>query len=100
MKRPTPARTVRAAAQIGSHLTTWRKLQNLTAEQVADRAGISRSTLHRLETDGTGVTMATFLDVVRVLGHLDHLVDNLDPYTTDLGRSRADQQLPRRVRNS
>jgi len=33
-----------------------------------------------------------------VLGQLDRLVEALDPYGTDLGRARADQVLPTRVR--
>jgi hypothetical protein len=33
-----------------------------------------------------------------VLGVLDLLVPALDPYETELGRARADQALPQRVR--
>lgn len=95
--RPIPARTVRAGVQIGQHLTTWRKLLGLTSEQVAERAGISRNTLRRLER-GEFAGMDSFLNVVRALGQLDRLVTVLDPYETDLGRARADQALPQRVR--
>lgn len=95
---PTAARTARAARQTGEQLTAWRKLQGLTAEQVADRAGISRGTLRRLEHGDTGVRYESFLDVVRVLGVLDRMVQSLDPYETDLGRARADELLPKRVR--
>lgn len=98
MKGPTLPRTQRAAVQIGEHLTTWRKLLGLTAEQVADRAGISRTTLRRLEAGKTGVSFETVLDVARSLGQLDRLVEALDPYETDLGRARAHLQLPQRVR--
>jgi transcriptional regulator with XRE-family HTH domain len=80
------------------HLTTWRKLQSLTAEQVADRAGISRDTLRRLEKGETTVGIAVFLNVARVLGTLDRVVEALDPYETDVGRARADTTLPKRVR--
>jgi transcriptional regulator with XRE-family HTH domain len=100
VKRRTPVRTRLAAARLGEHLSTWRKLQGLTAEQVAERAGISRSTLRRLENGETGVTLETYLNVARALGQLDRAVDALDPYETDLGRARADEQLPKRVRRS
>ncbi len=100
MKRRTPVRTRLAATRLGEHLSTWRKLQGLTAEQVAERAGISRSTLRRLENGETGVTLETYLNVARALGQLDRAVDALDPYETDLGRARADEQLPKRVRRS
>lgn len=81
------------------HLTAWRKLHGLTAEQVADRAGLTRGTLRRLE-HGQPVGFEVFLNVTRVLGVLDRVVTVLDPYETDLGRARADQRLPERVRRS
>jgi transcriptional regulator with XRE-family HTH domain len=98
MKRPTSARILHAGERLGAHVTAWRKLLGLTAEQVAERAGISRSTLRRLEKGETAVTLETFLNVARVLGQLDRAVEALDPFETDLGRARADQQLPQRVR--
>lgn len=98
LKRPLTARTRRAARTIGEHVVSWRKLLGLTAEQVADRAGISRSTLRRLEHGDPSVGLDVFLNVVRVLGPLEDFVASLDPYETDLGRARADQTLPKRVR--
>ena len=95
----TSARVRRASADIGIHLTAWRKLQNLTAQQVAERADISRDTLRRLEHGDPSVTMETMLSVVRALGALDRFVEGLDPYQTDLGRSRASMALPKRVRH-
>lgn len=97
-RSPVPVRTRLAAQRAGAHLTAWRKLQSLTAAQVADRAGISRDTLRRLERGDGNVGFDVFLNVSRVLGTLDRVVDALDPYETDLGRARADQALPKRVR--
>ena len=99
MAKQTPLRVMRAAADIGSQLAAWRKLQNLTAQQVAERANISRDTLRRLEHGDPGVTMESLFGVLRALGALDRLVDALDPYTTDLGRTRASLALPKRVRH-
>jgi transcriptional regulator with XRE-family HTH domain len=96
--RPTPARTQRAAAEFGEHLRTWRKLQGLTAEQVAERAGVNRNTVGRLERGEFTVGFEVVLNVARALGQLDRLVEALDPYESDLGRARADQALPARVR--
>lgn len=97
--KQTPVRVQRAAADIGTHLTAWRRMQNLTAVQVAERANISRDTLRRLEHGDPGVSLETVLGVVRALGALDRLVDALDPYQTDLGRARASTALPKRVRH-
>lgn len=38
------------------------------------------------------------LTVIKVLGMLDRVVDATDPYQTDVGRLRANEQLPQRVR--
>ncbi|MDR1791503.1 MAG: helix-turn-helix domain-containing protein [Propionibacteriaceae bacterium] len=94
-----PARPVVAAAgSIGEQLATWRKLLALTAAQVADRAGIARGTLAKIEHGDAGVSFAAVLSVSWALGVLDRVVAATDPYETDLGRARADQVLPKRVR--
>jgi hypothetical protein len=55
------------------------------------------STLQRLE-HGQGATVETVLRVARALGVLDHVVAAFDPMSTDLGRLRALDALPQRVR--
>jgi transcriptional regulator with XRE-family HTH domain len=92
------ARTVRAARQVGDNIATWRKLQSLTSEQLADRVGISRVTLSKLEHGDLGVGLGVVLEVLRALGQLDAVVAATDPYETDLGKIRAGETLPRRVR--
>jgi transcriptional regulator with XRE-family HTH domain len=94
------ARTARAARQIGENVATWRKLQNLTAEQLADRAGVSRQTISKLEHGDLGVGIGVLLEVLRALGQIDTVVTATDPYETDLGRIRSGESLPKRVRGS
>jgi transcriptional regulator with XRE-family HTH domain len=48
-------------------------LQRLTAAQIADRAGVSRDTLRKLERGETTVGLDVFLNVARVLGTLDRM---------------------------
>lgn len=98
MRRPSPAKIGLAAKHIGAHVVIWRKLNGLTADQVCQRAGISRPTLRKVESGDPTVTLETFLNVLRALGRLDSVVEALDPYETDFGRARADQALPERVR--
>ena len=93
----TPVAVTSAQRRIGEYLATWRKLRQLTAAQVADRAGISRYTVMRLE-GGEGVSTENLLRVARALGVLDMLTEALDPYATDLGKLRAQESLPERVR--
>lgn len=98
MKRPTPARTKLAAEAMGECLAAWRKLRGLTVQQLAERANASRGTISRLEHGDPGVSMETFLNVCGTLGVLDRVREAVDPYETDYGRLRADEELPKRVR--
>lgn len=100
MKRPLPLKSRLAAKQIGENLAAWRKLSNLTAQQVADRAAVSRGTISRLENGDAAVSFGTFVNVCSALGIVDLVANSTDPYETDLGRARADQKLPQRVRKA
>lgn len=91
-------RTRKSAAQIGANLAAWRRMLKLTSQQVADRAGVSRTTLSSLE-NGRSVGNDTFLSVARALGILDRVADATDPWQSDLGRMRAEEDLPKRVRH-
>ena len=88
----------RALREMGEDLSTWRKLRGLTAAEVADRAGLAAKTVLRLES-GQGATLENALRVARALGVLDSLTEAVDPYATDVGRLRADEALPMRVRH-
>ena len=57
--------------EAGKSLKTWRKIYALKAVQVAERAGISLGTLHKIENGDPSVSVAAFLEVVRSLGLLD-----------------------------
>jgi transcriptional regulator with XRE-family HTH domain len=93
----TPVAVASGLRRIGEDLATWRRLRRLTAAQVADRAGVSRHTVMRLE-NGAGAGLESVLRVARALGVLDSLVAALDPYATDVGRMRSEEALPERVR--
>lgn len=93
-----PIPVQRAVREVAEDVTTWRKLRGLTQAQLADRAGVSLATLRRLERGDSGISLENLLRVLRGLGVMDGVVAALDPYTTDVGRLRAGEQLPERVR--
>lgn len=93
---PTPVR--RALREVGGDVAGWRKLRGLTQAQLADRSGVHPDTISRLERADGGVSTETLLRVLRGLGVLDALHRALDPYESDVGRLRADERLPQRVR--
>jgi transcriptional regulator with XRE-family HTH domain len=98
--KPLPPAIRRANRQLGEDVKTWRKLRSLTQTQLADRAGISRGVLSRLENGAEGVSLESFLRVVRALGVLESLTRALDPYESDVGRLRSGEELPKRIRPS
>jgi transcriptional regulator with XRE-family HTH domain len=75
----------------------WRRLQRLTIDQVAERAGVSSATVQRIEK-GADANFENVLRVGRALGLLNRIIDAFDPMETDVGRLRAYQTLPKRVR--
>jgi transcriptional regulator with XRE-family HTH domain len=93
---PIPIR--RAQRTLAQSAATWRKLRGLTQAQLADRADVSRGVVRRIEAGDGGVSVENLLRVLRALGIHELLVQALDPLASDVGRLRAEQQLPRRVR--
>lgn len=76
---------------LGEHLQLARKRRGLTASQVAERAGMVRTTLHSMEKGAPGVTVGNLLRVLAVLG----LEKDLERVAQDdvLGRKLADAEL-------
>ncbi|MBO6588519.1 MAG: helix-turn-helix transcriptional regulator [Muricauda sp.] len=52
---------------IGENIKLARKRRKLTAEQVAERAGIHRTTLHRVEKGDPTVAIGIYFNVLKVL---------------------------------
>ena len=89
-----------ALALMGDRVTQWRRLLALTQQQVADRAGISRGALVRLEAGDPGPSIDTFFRVLSALHIVDQVTDALDPLQTAVGAARAEERLPQRVRRA
>lgn len=61
-------RLVRLLAQSGENIRLARLRRKLSAARVAERAGISRNTLHAIEQGSPTVSMGGYLQVLFVLG--------------------------------
>lgn len=81
----------RLLQDIGNNIKLARKRRRLSESQVAERAGISRSTIQSLEKGEPGVSMAAYVQVLFVLG----LSDDLRHIAADdpLGRKLQDAGL-------
>ncbi|HVU58674.1 MAG TPA: helix-turn-helix domain-containing protein [Puia sp.] len=74
--------------ELGINLKLARKRRQLTRDQVAERAGIARSTLQLIENGDPGVAMSSYLQVLFVLG-----------LEKDLLRVAADDPLGRKLQD-
>lgn len=88
------------ARQVGLFIKHHRLEQNKTQELVAKAAGISRSTLSLLEK-GEAVTLATLIQVLRVLDQLQVMAafevqQNISP----LALAKAEKEKRKRARST
>ena len=98
MRRPTPPVLKITASQWGQHFATWRKLLDLTSQDVAERAGIHRQTVSKIENGDTSVRYDDFIRVARAIGLLEKITEAIDPMETEFGKVRAEAALKKRVR--
>lgn len=82
--------------ELGENIKLARLRRKLSAEQVAERAGISRSTLGFIEKGYEGVSIGYYLNVLKVLGlEKDFL---LIAHDDELGRKLQDLELKVKTR--
>ena len=91
-------RIEREAQTFGDYVHGWRMVLGLTAQQVAERADITRDTLRKIEAGNPTVSLANAMQVLRALGMLDQMVSSIDPLASDIGRLRAGRLDRKRAR--
>ncbi len=86
----------RLLAQVGANLKQARLRRSYSAEIVAERSGITRRTLQRVEQGDPAVALGIYARVMQALG----LVEDLAALARDdtLGRRLQDLDLPIRKR--
>lgn len=89
---------VRSITKLGDDVSRARRRRRLTRASLAERSGVSVSTLKRLENGDGSVALENLARALQVLGELDRLANLLDSATDELGIVLMDEQLPKRVR--
>lgn len=79
----------RVLEQLGEHIKLARLRRKLSTEQIAERAGINRTTLWNIERGMPTVTIGAYSQVLLVLGLLE-----------DLLKVAADDELGRRLQDA
>ena len=89
--------TIHIMEQMGLQIKYARLRRKITAELVAERAGISRATLVEIEKGSPSVSMGSYAAVLHALNYMDKdllLIAKDD----ELGRKLQDLDLPVRKR--
>ena len=91
MKRPLLPKHERMLQTLGENIRLARLRRDLSSEQISERAGISRTTLIKIEHGDEGVAIGLYLRVLIVLGLQDDLL--LIAKDDILGRKLQDAKL-------
>lgn len=91
MKRPLLPKHERLLRTFGENIRLARLRRDLSSEQIAERAGIARNTLIKIEHGDEGVAIGLYLRVLIVLGLQDDLLQVAKDDT--LGRKLQDAGL-------
>ena len=93
-----PVPVLRALRKLGQDINHARRRRRITIALMAERAGISRSTLGKIEKGDNTTSIGGYASVLFVLGMEKRLGDLVDGVHDVLGRSLEDEALPKRIR--
>jgi len=89
-------KTDRILKALGENIKLARLRRKLSAQQVAERAGIGRRTLYDIERGRPNVSIGNYAQVLSVLGLVDELLNVAKD--DELGRKLQDAKLVVRTR--
>lgn len=72
---------------LGKKLEALRLKRNITQDHLAREAGVSRSTITRLSQDGKGISLDSFIRILKAL----HIENNLEMLLPDLDLSPLEE---------
>ncbi|MEZ5934835.1 MAG: helix-turn-helix transcriptional regulator [Alphaproteobacteria bacterium] len=87
----------RALEALGANIKTARLKRRISVKGFAERAGVSESTITRLEKGDDGVSIGTLAMACLVLGEIDRVSGFLDPSSDDTGLLLDKETLPKRI---
>ena len=89
-----------ALEQLGENLKIARLKRRISLQDFADRTGVSKRTVSRLEKGENGVSIGALAAACLVLGELDRIGMFLDPGSDDTGLLLDRDNLPKRIDSS
>lgn len=89
---------IRALYKLGQDINHARRRRRITMALMAERAGISRSTLGKIEKGDPATSIGSYAAVLFALGMINSLYDIVDAKNDLVGRDLEDDRLPQRIR--
>lgn len=93
-----PLPVSRALKKFGMDLKDARKRRRIPMWLAAERAGVSRATLSKIEKGEEGVSLGAYARILFILGLIERLVELADPSFDMLGLRLEADSLPKRIR--
>jgi transcriptional regulator with XRE-family HTH domain len=93
-----PIPVMRALAKVGKDIRDARRRRRITTQLMAERAGVSRATLGKIEKGDATTSIGGYAAALFVLGMTDRLGDLVDATHDLTGRQLEEEKLPQRVR--
>ena len=90
----------RQLLKLGQDIRNARRRRRIQAQIMAERASISRTTLHKVEQGDPGVGLGIYATVLFVLGMSERLSDVADASQDRVGLDLEEEKLPERIRYS
>jgi transcriptional regulator with XRE-family HTH domain len=95
---PMPLPVERALLAAGDDLALARRRRGFSTASMAERAGISKKTLYRLEQGDPGVSWGTVMRVLNILNLLPELNKALTTTNDALGLALMNKAVAKRIR--
>jgi len=95
---PLPIPVRRALRKLGADIRDARRRRRIPTTLLAERALISRQTLHNVEQGSAAVSLGVYATVLYLLGLGERIADLADPRFDTTGLQLAEEQLPKRIR--
>ena len=100
MKKPIwlPVPAIKALRKVGSDINMARRRRRITVALMAERAGLSRATISKIEKGDPRTAMGGYAAVLFVLGMVNRLGDLVDTMHDVRGHELDAEKLPQRIR--
>lgn len=93
-----PAAVTDAVAGLGSHIATARQRRGLRQEDLAEKAGVSRPTIARVESGHLGTSVGAYAAALWAMGLLEEFADVAAPERDREGMTLEAARRGERVR--